>query len=198
MTVLISDGIYMYIGDVAHNMPHGKGIFYFKNGNKYVGECRYGKPDGYGLYIYPSGNKYHGFYSYGQRNGIGTYENKHYIYKGIWRNGKKHGVFYNTKKGINTYKQEWINGKCVDSTQVQYIQPIALETIKCNPKFKRKEYQVLYKNNNKKCIGCYEKPMSATNTACGHVVMCFECLSRCEECPICRCSFEKIIRLYIS
>ena len=142
---------------------------------------------------------YTGFFSFDKMNGIGTYEDDNNIYKGTWRNNKKHGTFYRTNKRLNqTYLQQWKNDKLICSKLIQYIQPSALQTSKINPKKKEKTLQCNYKGIEKKCIGCYENPSNAVNIECGHVIMCYECLNKCERCPICRLTNNNIIRLFAS
>lgn len=192
---------YSYEGDLRNDEPHGYGVFYYKNNDQYIGECKFGKKDGFGIYYYArllnTTATYTGFFLNDKMNGIGTYEDEFNIYKGTWRNDKKCGTFYRTNKRISeTYLQEWRNDKIISTKVVQYIQPSALRTTKENPKKQPRQHQVKYKGVEKKCIGCYHQSANAVNVSCGHVIMCFTCLSKCEKCPICRVSNEQIIRLY--
>lgn len=201
---------YAYEGTTHNNEPHGYGTFFYQNNDKYVGECMFGKKDGFGRYYYakPVSNRinnthssasYTGFFSCDKMNGIGTYEDDNNIYKGIWRNDKKCGKFYRTNKRINkTYLQEWKNDKLINNKNIQYIQPDALQTTKENPKKKPRQFQTIYKGVEKRCIGCYDQYTNAVNITCGHVIMCYTCLNKCETCPICRVSNDKIIKLYSS
>lgn len=197
--IILAGSNYTYEGNIINNEAHGKGTFYYANGDKYIGECKFGKLDGFGIYYYKNESKYTGFFSVGKLHGIGTYEDSLNIYKGTWRNDKKHGMFYRTQKNTySTFIQKWIRGKLITSNKTQYIRPDALQTIKNNPINKPKKYQITYKGHEKKCMACIENHINATNTACGHVVMCFDCLNKCESCPICRSPIEQIIRLFIS
>lgn len=197
--IILLKSNYTYEGDIVDDEPHGIGTFEYANGDRYQGECKHGKPDGYGTYYFKSGSRYIGFFSYGRLNGIGTYEDDRNIYKGTWRSDKKHGFFYRTNKiKFDTYMQKWIKNKLINNYQIQYIQPDALRTLKTNPNKKQKKYQISYKGKNKQCIGCYENSTNATNNKCGHVVMCYECLEKCESCPICRSPIETVIKLFIS
>ena len=176
--IILLDSNYTYEGDIFDNEPHGKGVFTYFNGDKYVGECKFGKIDGFGMYYYKNGSTYTGFFSYGKINGIGTFEDAKNIYKGTWRNDKKHGLFYRTRKHTYTsFLQKWSNGKFKSSKEIQYIQPETLITIKKNPIFKKKKYRVNYKGNAKLCIGCYDNNTNATNIKCGHVILCYNCLN---------------------
>ena len=198
--IILLDHNYTYEGDIVDKDPHGKGIFNFTNGDRYVGECKFGKPDGFGKYTYKTGSTYTGFFSYGKINGIGTYEDNKNIYKGTWRGDKKHGLFYRTsKKGdYVTYLQKWKKNRLIEFDKIQYIRPEALQTIKKNPAKQEKKYQIRFKGNTKECMICLSKPASSTNDKCGHVVVCGECLKKCNQCPICRCPIGNIIELFIS
>lgn len=190
---------YTYEGDIKDNEPHGNGRFDYANGDRYLGACKFGKPDGFGLYTYKSTATYTGFFSYGKIHGVGTFEDTKNIYKGNWRADKKHGMFYRTNKVEKlTYLQKWIKNKLISGTLIQYIQPAALITTKVNPLKKPKKYQISYKGTNRQCIGCQDNSTNSTNSRCGHVVMCIDCLKRCDQCPICRAPIDKIIKLFIS
>jgi hypothetical protein len=214
---IIFNNNYNYEGGILNDLPHGKGIFYYNNGDKYIGDCKVGKPDGFGKYYYHNGDFYKGFFSNGKMNGIGTYETNKCIYKGSWREDKKSGNFIKTnKQKNNTYLQLWVDNIKTENKIIQYIQPAALETYKYNPAYQNKhqtkhqtkcqnkyqtKYQTKYKNKSnteKKCVACFDKSMNATNTTCGHISMCYECLSKCDKCPICRVNISQIIKLYVS
>lgn len=190
---------YTYEGSIHYNEAHGKGTFYYSTGDKYIGNCKLGKRDGFGIYYFGTTARYTGYFSYGKFNGIGTYENADIITKGTWRNDRQHGVFYMTEKKTHlTYQQLFFRGSLRDVRLTQYIQPAALATTIDNPIKKPKVYQVSYKAQEKKCIGCAEKNMNATNNNCGHVTMCYDCLCKCDRCPICRTPIDRIIKLYVS
>ena len=196
---VFSTANFTYEGYMLNDEPHGKGVFNYSNGDKYVGECRFGKHDGYGTYYFNDGSIYAGFSTIGKCNGIGTYENASKIFKGSWRDGKKHGVFIKTNKiRCVTYQQLWLKDKKISQTQIQYIQPAALQTVKENPFRKPKIYQTSYKGRDKCCITCMENPTNAVNSKCGHVALCYDCLNKCDRCPICRCNIENIIKLFAS
>ncbi len=195
--LIVSHDNYTYTGEIKDNQPHGYGQFHYANGDIYLGQCKFGSLDGYGVYTY-SKSHYTGFYSNNKRHGIGTYEDEVNIFKGSWRNGHKHGDFYQTKKSTySTWVQKWHKGRLITNKSIQYIRPELLYTNLENPKT-QKPKQKIYRGVEKKCIGCCEKPTNAVNDACGHVVMCFDCWSRCDACPICRSPIKNIIKLYIS
>ncbi len=193
--IIISYSDYSYEGDIYNNEPHGNGVFKYSNNDQYIGECKHGRMDGYGKYIYSNGSTYTGFFSYGKINGIGTYEDENNIYKGTWRNGRKHGKFYKTKKNNqHTYVQNWRKGNLISSHHTQYVPSVNLQTTKNKLKTTRKEFKGVFKH----CNVCYTNYINAVNDRCGHVVMCDQCYDKCEQCPICRCPIGNVIKLYIS
>jgi hypothetical protein len=197
--VIISDN-YTYEGGIENNFPHGNGMFEYSNGDVYTGECAIGKLDGFGTYVYKTGEKYTGFYSFSKMNGIGTFEDATNIYKGHFRFDMRHGRFYKTNKILHKTKaQLWCRGKLISSKDCQYIPPSSLQTYKANPLNTPKKYQVSYRGDaNKKCIACYDRCANSTNVNCGHVSMCYDCLCKCDKCPICRSPMTNILKLYVS
>lgn len=203
-TVIVTDN-YTYDGDIVDGVAHGNGVYYYKNGDQYTGEVKYNKLDGFGTYNYRSGARYVGFFSYGKIHGIGTFEDSYHIYKGTWRNSKRHGIFYKTaKQSQATFLQQWQNDKLIKSSRTQYLSPDTLVTTKSNPRNKPKKKQVEFKHDptkTKLCVACCINPMNSTVTLCGHVSMCYDCLSKCDRCPICRAEITnrlQVIKLYIS
>lgn len=198
--ILILSNNYTYEGSIQHNEPHGYGTFNYANGHKYVGYCELGKPDGFGTYYYNEYVTYTGYFSMGKFHGIGTFETPKIINKGHWRGDRRHGYFLETNKvSKTTVRQLWNKDKKKITESIQYIQPIALQTTKDNPLKRPKLFQVTYKAIEKKCIACGEMPMNSSIANCGHVCMCYDCLTKCDnKCPICRGPIDKIIRLYIS
>ena len=88
------DGKY-YIGEYKNNIPNGKGIKYYTNGNiLYEGEFINGKFEGNGKYIYDDGDYFIGQYKNGLRNGKGTmyYSNGKIKYEGDWINDRPEGM----------------------------------------------------------------------------------------------------------
>lgn len=196
----ITNDNYTYEGTVLNDEPHGKGFFKYSDKSECAGECFFGKMDGYGVFyqnksesIYP---RYIGYFNHGYFNGVGTYETEQTICKGTWRNGKKHGFFIKTNKSEElSYRQLWIKNKIKWSIKIDYTHPDKLITTKIATKKKEKKE---YTGAAKKCIACYENNANATVIKCGHVSMCYECLSQCKNCPICRVTIDQIIKLYLS
>ena len=87
------DGKY-YIGEFKDNIPNGKGIKYYPNGNiLYEGDFINGKFEGNGKYYYDNGDYYIGKYKNGLRNGKGIkyYKNGKILFNGEYINGKAEG-----------------------------------------------------------------------------------------------------------
>jgi hypothetical protein len=197
--IIICDNNYTYDGSILDDEPHGYGTYRYKNGDKYIGESKLGKLDGFGTYKYGNGSSYTGYFSENKFHGIGTFDTKDLIYKGTWRQDKKHGSFYNTEKNTyNSYLEHWKDNELLDVVDITYIPATSLETSKVNPKRTAKKSQSNYRGNEKKCIGCYENGTNSTNSACGHVCMCYNCLIKCDRCPICRCPINNVVKLFIS
>jgi hypothetical protein len=194
------ENYYKYDGTIVNNQPHGNGCFTYVNGHIYTGQCSFGQADGFGVYMFNHDTKYTGFFSHGKFHGIGTVENSKSISKGTWRNERKHGYFLKTNKTLHrSWKQLWVKGVITEEEDIQYIQPAALETTKNNPRNKKKILQVVFNGQEHKCIGCHTQNINSAVVRCGHVCMCYECLTKCDnKCPICRVPIDRIIKLYIS
>lgn len=198
--ILVLSNNYTYDGEIYYNKPHGYGTYQYENGDRYIGQNQFGKKDGFGKYYFNNGASYEGYFSYDDFHGIGTYENATYITKGSWRRDLKHGTFITTNKLTETTMlQLWLKNQLKKEEPHQYVQPSALKTIKDNPhKLPKKTQKGYHGSTAYYCIGCTSKPVAAANASCGHVCMCYECLAKCEKCPICRCTIDKVVRLIIS
>jgi len=197
--IIFLPGNYTYEGDIVRGEPHGFGVFKYVNGHRYTGECMLGKYDGFGVYEYDAFTRYTGYFSLGKFHGLGTYETQNIIVKGPWRDDKRHGYMtWTNKLKMQTIGQLWVKGRLIDEESIGYIQPEALVTTKQNPTGHKSRQQQGFHGTEKKCIGCMENSVNATNAACGHVCMCYDCLAKCETCPICRARIEKIIKLFVS
>ena len=87
---IYNDGKY-YIGEFKNDIPNGKGIKYYKNGNiLYEGDFINGKFEGNGKVIYENGLYYIGQFKNGLKHGKGTlyYSNGNIKYEGDWINDK--------------------------------------------------------------------------------------------------------------
>ena len=101
-----------YIGKWNRGKKHGKGTYFFPNGDKYFGRWKHGKKHGNGIYFFSNGDKYEGNWKHGKQHGEGIYFfSKGDSFEGNWKQGKVHG------KGIYTYPSgekfsgEWKEGK---------------------------------------------------------------------------------------
>ena len=78
-----------YIGEFKDKLKHGKGLAYFKNGQKYRGEFINGKFEGNGKFIDGYGNYYIGEFKKGSRHGKGILydKNGNILYEGDFSDG---------------------------------------------------------------------------------------------------------------
>ncbi len=83
-----------YEGGLVNDQFHGKGTFFFANGNKYVGDWVNNKRQGYGVMYFADGDRYEGQFMNDKMNGKGVYIFKAGIKKvGTFRNDKFVGSF---------------------------------------------------------------------------------------------------------
>ena len=123
----LSDNKTKYIGQVLSgtSIIEGKGISFYKNGNKrYEGNWKEGKANGKGIRYYENGNKYYeGDFKNGEANGKGLkYDEKgKKKYEGDWKEGFEEGEgkeFF--ENGVLCYEGEWKKGK-PDGKGVSYF-----------------------------------------------------------------------------
>jgi len=114
---IYEDGTY-YIGEFKDNIPNGKGIKYYLNGNiLYEGDFINGKFEGKGKYIYDNGYYFIGEYKNGIRNGKGIkyYPNGKILYECEFIDGKAEGngkfIYEDGSSYIGQYKNNFRNGK---------------------------------------------------------------------------------------
>lgn len=99
-----------YVGESIGDIPHGKGVFTFANGDVYDGEWRNGQKHGHG--VYKQGNTtFEGEFVNDKRNGPGvlTGPNQNKCV-GDWVNDQRHGTMIFTTGGKNTRFEYWENG----------------------------------------------------------------------------------------
>ena len=107
-----------YIGEYKNNIPNGKGIKYYSNGNiLYEGDFINGKFEGNGKYIYEDCDYFIGEYKNGLRNGKGKiyYKNGNIMFEGNYINDKEEGngkcIWENGEYYIGQWKNGLRNGK---------------------------------------------------------------------------------------
>lgn len=96
-TFLLVDGGY-YEGEQLNGKRHGRGCFFFPNGDTYDGEWHHDHMTGKGIWMSINKGKYEGDFLDGERHGRGVYTHPDGgIYDGQWRYGYRYG------KGIELY-----------------------------------------------------------------------------------------------
>ena len=101
-----------YIGEYKDNIPNGKGIKYYLNGNiQYEGNFINGKFEGNGKGIWENGEYYIGEWKNGLSHGKGTeyYSNGNIQYEGDFINGKFEGNGKYYYENGEHYDGEWKN-----------------------------------------------------------------------------------------
>jgi hypothetical protein len=77
-----------YSGEISDGLPHGKGIYKYKNGDEYKGEFKKGMKDGNGYYKNIEG-EYDGFWKNNKKDGQGKYTFKNGdLYMGEFKSTK--------------------------------------------------------------------------------------------------------------
>ena len=110
-----------YIGQFKNNLPNGKGIKYYSNGNiLYEGTFINGKFEGKGKYFYDDGEYFVGGYKNGLRNGNGMnyYKNGNIKYEGDFVDDKREGngkyIYEDGEYYIGQWKNNVRNGKGIE------------------------------------------------------------------------------------
>jgi len=99
-----------YIGQVLNGVPEGKGIMFWKNGERYEGEWKNDNKDGKGIYYFLDGDRYEGNYKNGLREGKGIeYYSNGDRYEGDYRNDKREGKGIEYYSNGDRYEGEWNN-----------------------------------------------------------------------------------------
>jgi len=105
-----------YEGEFKNGKRHGKGVFYYKNGDKYEGEFKNRCINEKGIAYYNDGDKYEGEFKKGEREGNGVYfYNNGDRYEGEFKNDDTNGkgIFYfeNGDKYDGQVKDDAFEGK---------------------------------------------------------------------------------------
>ena len=101
-----------YRGEFLNNKKHGKGTYYWTNGDKYIGSWKEGLRIGQGTYIWEDGSKYIGEWKDDNMHGKGTYywtNGDKYI--GEWKYDKLDGQGTYTWPNGDRYVGQWSNGE---------------------------------------------------------------------------------------
>jgi len=101
-----------YVGEWNRGKKHGKGTYFFPNGDKYEGKWKHGKKHGQGKYFFSNGDKYEGGWKHGRQHGQGKYffpTGDSFI--GKWKDGKVHGKGMYTYPDGEKFMGEWKDGK---------------------------------------------------------------------------------------
>lgn len=130
-----------YNGEFMNGKSNGRGLIQYKSGDIYEGEFLNGKKHGFGIYYFSFGDVYVGEFDNNNFEGFGEYTNYNYkeykekeinnkdfskkdpkdnkdandtrIYKGFFKEGKKHGkgFYYNPRKKEGKFFVEYLKGK---------------------------------------------------------------------------------------
>ena len=103
-----------YEGEWQNDVKHGKGTFYYQNGDKFEGVFVNNLRSGNGVMHYNNGDKYEGDWKFDKKNGFGICIKKKEknMYIGYWMNDKKEGPgYYRFDDAANSklYIAEWTN-----------------------------------------------------------------------------------------
>jgi hypothetical protein len=116
-----------YEGDFLNDMFHGKGTFYFANGNVYVGDWVMNKREGFGIFYFANGDRYEGEFKNNKFNGKGTYL---FAKSGI----KRTGVWLNDKLLSNSQSGSKLNDSLVTQSS-GIFSPVFLKNDSMNTEF---------------------------------------------------------------
>ena len=101
-----------YEGEWRHDLKHGKGTFYYENGDKFEGVFSLNLRSGYGVMYYQNGDKYEGDWKLNKKNGFGVYVDSkdNTVYTGYWMNNLKEGPgYFRYNHQQKLYVAEWVN-----------------------------------------------------------------------------------------
>ena len=101
-----------YIGQFQNRKFHGQGTYYYENGDRYVGQWKNDLRSGKGVIYFHEGGSYDGEWLENKRNGYGKEIYTWGYYEGYWKNNDYYGQGkeYHTKDGV-TYEGNWQGSK---------------------------------------------------------------------------------------
>ena len=160
------------------NLANGTFTLNYFSSEYFSGSLRYHMPHGEGKKIYHNADVYTGSFVMGQRHGHGqmTFANGD-TYEGQWVNGLQQGQGTSIELETgNRYEGNWKVGK-------KYGEGVT--------------YWRMAQEEQRSCKICWEEEADAVFIDCGHVVSCLACAKQVRDCPICRRSVSKAIKLYL-
>ena len=101
-----------YYGEMKNNLPDGKGLMIYQNGERYEGGWRGGERHGYGIFWFATGQKYSGMWAQGKMDGEGAYmlpDGSQYY--GEMKQNAISGKGECHYRDGSLYSGEWIEGK---------------------------------------------------------------------------------------
>lgn len=109
-----------YEGESNINLvPHGKGTYFYKNGDIFSGTWHNGIREGYGCMTYTSGERYSGEYHLSLAHGQGKYEFQNGdVYQGGFKQGRMHGEGVYSYKSGDEYQGRFVKGTKCDKEAV--------------------------------------------------------------------------------
>lgn len=97
----------VYEGEWKKDRRHNQGTQTYVNGVQYVGGWCRGQKTGHGTQRWPNGDHYTGFWSSGRYCGRGTLTLRDATYTGEWSDGKRVGLFVETRADGSRWSGPW-------------------------------------------------------------------------------------------
>ena len=151
-----------FIGQLVKGKKEGKGVCFYKNGDKYDVNFNDDKKEGKGSYFYnEKGERYQGNFENDYPNGIGKYYFKNGDrYEGMFKDGKKHGEGTLILSNGGRYKGEFKNE--FGQIKYEYWDNGVLKTTNENEFINESESVSLFNETNTKkfeefLVGTYRK-----------------------------------------
>ena len=100
-----------YEGDWKRGKKHGKGTYFFPNGDRFEGDWKRGKMHGQGTYLFSGGDKYVGEWKDGRKDGKGIYFfSEGDRFEGNWKYDEVHGKGTYVYPSGERFSGEWKDG----------------------------------------------------------------------------------------
>lgn len=187
---------YVYQGNFKNGVEDGLGKTVFKNG-EYTGSYKRGKRDGFGVYKWKNGDVFEGEWKFGKKY-FGTYYNAddNSVYQGYYLN-KVEGLFSKNGKTFHLKNKK--------KKEIEYVPLHELKTFekdKIIQKLRRENNTLIQiiknKNENKEqplCNVCMSNNINCILN-CGHFCFCSNCISKVDNCPLCKEKITNHIKFY--